>query len=203
MPPWEGVSRPHLQPLAYGLREDSFLAPCRELAASRPPSQRRKDTNGHDEQRFLPSRFRIGMVQFLRLRVAAWPSCVFWRQSPTRKTTSATKFSRKEAQKAQNQNCLLCLLSIFAAIPQSAIMDSARRDACHGERDGRAPQTDCRIRVFVMLICLSNRGGSPQSGRSAAWRRQRQPAIDRDSAWTKASAFVVRGSKEQNVPNFP
>jgi hypothetical protein len=28
--------------------------------------------------------------------------------------------------------------------PQSAIMDSARRDACHGDRDGRAPQSAIR-----------------------------------------------------------
>jgi hypothetical protein len=38
-PPCDGVSGPHLQPLAYRLREDTFFAPCRELAPSRHPCQ--------------------------------------------------------------------------------------------------------------------------------------------------------------------
>jgi hypothetical protein len=43
-------------------------------------------------------------------------------QSAIRNPQSAMKFSRKEAQKAQNQDCFWCLLSIFAAIPQAAIL---------------------------------------------------------------------------------
>ena len=62
---------------------------------------------------------------------------------------SEMSFSRQNAQDAQEGDSHFAPSAPFrgqSAIrnPQSAIMDSARRDACHGDRDGRAPQSAIR-----------------------------------------------------------